>query len=108
VTLIINEKEYKCKVMHFLSDSVDEDLILYNEEADKIIALNATSTIIFKEIEKAYENGEALYDTDITSLLSCICNIEKPQFDDILKDVRDTLCRFIEERILEVNDDLLV
>ncbi len=86
----------------FDSDSIDGELIIYNETRDKIIALNITATYIFRYLVAAVQSGQDYSDKDILSYLKSVFQIEPDQEGAVLSDIQSVLYQFLEEGVIVI------
>lgn len=101
------DKEYICAITrYFINDSIDDDLILYDDMSDKIIVLNATSAYIYQELLKSFDVNGGISDFEIATSVVSACKKEDLNFESVLTDIREILMQFIHERIIEIYDNL--
>ena len=106
--LKINDIEYQCILTDFtISECIDDEMILYNQETNKIIVMNTTSTYIYRNLWDLWEKNYDISDVEISNLILSVFEVDEFQKADLIEDVRDILNHFICEGILKVNNDLL-
>ena len=80
-------------------DMIDDDIILYNEEGEVIVALNETATIIWCELDgKSYDEIRAAF-------LSHYVNLENFEYEMADDDLREVLRKLVETGCVVYTED---
>ena len=66
--------DIEIKISNYTSEILDDEMVLYNEESQKIIILNQTAIFIWKEITENYcENKNICTQDIVNNLLTIYC-----------------------------------
>ena len=76
---------------------VDGEVIIYCEEAKKIVLLNKSATIVWQYIIESRNTVDNLSISDITDYLCSIYDISQDKYHEIACDVKDILDDFSSE-----------
>lgn len=81
------------------SETLDQDTVIYLEDSGKIVFLNDSATVIYKEISKRYKDDTDTQTEDIVEhLLSVYTNMRK---DELCVDVIATIELFLEASLIK-------
>ena len=106
MNLKINDKRIICHLDEFpIGDDIDDELILYSENTDRIFVFNCTSSFIYKLLRDLAEDDE-ITDAEIVERVFSEFSVEDIQKDDVIDEIRDVLEMFLTEGVLIPENDL--
>ena len=73
------------------SENLDEEMVLYNEEASKIIVLNRSAAYVWKKIIEFVEEKTDFRSENIVDKLLSYYELSKESFNEVLIDVNETI-----------------
>ena len=88
------------KISNCTSEILDDEMVLYNEEKQKIIILNQTATFIWKEIIASYLENKNICTQDIVNNLLIKYNVSDVGIGIIVHDVEETIELFYQAYLL--------
>lgn len=88
------------KILSYTSETIDDDMIIYNEDSKKIVIFNHSARFIWNEITKGYLNDIDLESIDILNSLINKYNIPNSDIDMVKKDVDDAINLFYQAYLL--------
>lgn len=95
----LNEKEIT--IPPYAIETINDNIVLYNEAAKKIAVVNQTGAFIWKEIAYMYQKGCDLKTEDIVNKIFKVYSISDIDFQDVYDDVSRTISYFFEASLLE-------
>lgn len=95
----LNEK--KIVIQPYISKTIGDELVLYNEMAQKIVVANHSAALIWNEIIDTYHQQKNLTTQEIASLMCRRYNIHDMNLQDICNDVDKIINLFIDASLLE-------
>lgn len=88
-------------ILPYVSETVDNDLVLYNEVARKIVVVNHSGAFIWKEIVEMYQNKKDLTTKDIANKIFQTYNVVEDVSKDIYDDIEKTILSFFDASLLK-------
>lgn len=83
--------DVEISVSKYISEELENDVVLYNEERMKIVVLNHTASLIWKTIINNCNNQRNLSTNDIVIELQKSYNISEEEIKNIHSDVNETI-----------------
>ncbi|MEJ6950336.1 PqqD family protein [Natronospora cellulosivora (SeqCode)] len=83
---------------HIVSEKVDKDIILYDEEKNRVITLNETAKIILQLIKSPVK-----YDSLVENFCSLYEEDNSPNIDEVKKDIFDMLILLYKKDLLSIS-----
>ena len=96
--MILNNK--KVFMQPCVSETINNNTVLYIETAQKVIVMNDTATIIWKLISKSIEMDSVLSTEQIAYEICNKYDLDECLLSDVSKDVDDVLETFFKQSLL--------
>ena len=84
-----------------ISELVDDELFLYNDEEKVVVALNKIAKIIWEYIIKNLEMNNDISTNDIAIELICLCGEPVPDVKEVSNDIDETIERFLQASLIK-------
>lgn len=84
----------------FSAEVVDDDTLVFNEDANKIVVMNQTASVIWRELVNCNLTNSTIDTGMLTRLLMDEFNIPIEAYDSIYGDVETTLGDFFSASLL--------
>ncbi len=85
----------------YTSETLNDEMILYNEDSKKIIVLNQTAMLVWKEITESYVKNENICTKDIVNIIVKIYELPESETDVVCNDVDETIELLFESSLLQ-------
>jgi hypothetical protein len=96
----LKDIDYKIYTNPHEYELVDDEVVLYINDKDTIIALNATATFIWRYITVTCENGIDISDSGIVREIMDKYSYREELYEEILNDVTDVVQIFIAQGLI--------
>lgn len=94
----LNDTEVR--LASFSAEVVDDDTLIFNEDANKIIVMNQTASVIWRELVNCNSANSTIDTGVLTRLLMDEFNIPEEAYGFIYCDVQTTLSSFYSASLL--------
>lgn len=99
----LNQKEI---ILHsFVSESIDDQMVLYNEVAQKVVVVNQSAAFIWNEIVDKYRQKTNLSTEEIAHLICKKYHLTDNSFLGVCDDIEDTIASFFEASLLSYSSE---
>ncbi len=85
----------------YTSETLNDEMVLYNEDSKKIIVLNQTAMLVWKEIVESYVKNENICTKDIVNIIVKIYELSESETDAVCNDVDETIELLFESSLLQ-------
>ena len=85
----------------YISEMLNDEMVLYNEDSKKIIVLNQTAMLVWKKITESYEKNENICTKDIVNIIAKIYELSESEADGVCNDVEKTIELFFQSSLLQ-------
>lgn len=93
--------DMEIKISNYISETLDDEMVLYNEESQKIVILNQPAIFVWKEITASYLENKNICTQDIVNYLLTIYNISEIDISTVVNDVEETIELFFQASLLQ-------
>lgn len=91
----------KLLVSDYTFEMVNNEMVLYIKNNNKIMVLNKTAVFVLRELERLIKNDDEIIVKNIAKKLIDEYSISELQLTDITKDVQNIIDLFIETSLLK-------
>lgn len=77
-------------ISSYTSEALNNEIVIYNEEDHKVIVLNPTAALVWKEITESQNKTDSCT-KDIASMLMKVFNVPESNIDTVCSDVDETI-----------------
>ena len=91
-------------VSPYTSESINNEMVMFNEERKLIIVLNHTAMLVWKEITESYLRNSNISTNDIAYTFRKTYNIAESDFDIVCSDIDETINMFFQSSLLKLVD----
>lgn len=88
-------------ISSYTSETLNDEMVLYNEESIKIIVLNQTAILVWKEITESYRKNENICTKDIANAIMKIYELFESEIDTVCNDVDETIELLFQSSLLK-------
>ena len=103
----INTETISVDISNYEYETVDNEVVLYQSETEKILVMNVTASFIWLFIVDCSVSSKNISDLEITQKVMEEYYVEYESYDEILDDVRYVLdIFFVEGLLINENADI--
>lgn len=95
----------KIIITNCISETLGDEMILFNEENQKIIVLNQTALFIWNEINRNYFKKTNTTSEKIANSIIKVFNTLEETKENIIKDVEETIEMLIDSSLIVLETD---
>ena len=96
----INTETISVDVSKHEYETIDNEIVLYQSETEKILVMNVTASFIWLFIVECSVSSKNISDLEITQKVMAEYSVECENYDQIVEDVRYVLDIFFSEGLL--------
>lgn len=96
----------KIRIARYSMNMLEDEMVLFNEEANKVVVLNRTAAFIFNELVESDEFGVALTSSIIANKLLSKYNLLDSEFKKVCIDVDSSLDSLYKAELLMPANDI--
>lgn len=85
----------------YMSETLNDEMVLYNEDSKKIIVLNQTAMLVWKEITESHVKNENICTKDIVNKIVKIYELSEDERNTVCNDVDETIELLFESSLLQ-------
>lgn len=104
--ILISEQDiFEVNVSRFQETTSDDEVILFFEDLNEIVVLNASATVVWNYINLSLENNESVITIDqIVNTLKDYYDMDNSECKTIYDDVKHIIDEFIKYRLILTNN----
>jgi hypothetical protein len=88
-------------ISSFTSETLNDEMVLYNEESKKIVVLNQTAMLVWKEITENHLKNKNLCTKDIAYVILNTYELSKSEIDAVCNDIDETIELLFQSSLLK-------
>ena len=98
--IILSGTEYDCLIREYEEEALEKEVMVYFKQAEKIILLNQTGSIVWKQLKEHSKNDSMLIDTEIVKEILDFFHLPEEMKETVERDVRLLIDNFIKQTFI--------
>ena len=91
----------KIVVSSFSSETLDQDLIIFNETHKKIVLLNHTAVVVWKIILENVSTSGIVTSSDVVNTVMTLYQLPESETSTVFTDVQETIAALYESSLIQ-------